>query len=387
MRVLLILFSLIYFFLAPYFDKQAAININAFFVSFIFIIFFTLASRKFASSIQSISAPNVYLRTYALPLFMTITVLYCYLIFDLGLLDRRQGSEYMALLFSQINVMDLILFRAYEIIFWPASILIFFLTKNKTTLFYFLFIATFLFGLFFSGALTSRTKIITAFLMFFIFSKLFSSNKFVTSGIRDFYTLLPLVFFSFLVVLIFLFLRNDDFSNYSDYFLSDFFMRLNGLYLVNELLNYNQSFFGTGDMQIFKYYSTAIPFLETTSDLKELGLTNSKSYLLRDVLDSNMYDVNNSILTDPFYIGGIPLVALTGIVLGFLAKKIDLSIETGLIFNSRVFFVATFCTLNNLIKIENDLIAILIAIIRDFMILLPIAFILLTHKKQDLVGK
>jgi hypothetical protein len=387
MRVLLILFSLIYFFLAPYFDKQAAININAFFVSFVFIIFFSLASRKFASSNQSISLPNVYLRTYVLPLFMTITVLYCYLIFDLGLLDRRQGSEYMALLFSQINVMDLILFRAYEIIFWPVSILIFFLTKNKTTLFYFSFMGTFLLGLFFSGALTSRTKIITAFLMFFIFSKLFSSNKFATSGIRDFYTLLPLVFFSFLVVFIFLFQRNDDFSNYSDYFLSDFFMRLNGLYLVNELLNYNQSFFGTGDMQIFKYYSTAIPFLETTSDLKELGLTNSKSYLLRDVLDSNMYDVNNSILTDPFYIGGVPLVALTGIVLGFLAKKIDLSIETGLIFNSRVFFVVTFCTLNNLIKIENDLIAILIAIIRDSIILLPIAFIFLTHKKQDLVGK
>jgi oligosaccharide repeat unit polymerase len=382
MRVLLILFSLIYFFIAPYFDYETEISASTYIISFTFIICLFISSRKFSSQELTINENKLIARKNSLFFFSILTAMYCLLIYDLGLLDRRQGSEYMALLFSQISIVELIIFRVYEIIFWPIVILIYLTKKNKSYAFNILFIITFLAGLIFSGALTSRTKIITTFLMFFIFSKYFSSKKFASSGIKDFFLLSNLFFLAVLTIVVFAIQRSNDFYSFSDYFFTDIFVRLNGIYLIHELLIYNQSFFGTGDLEILRYYTTALPFLESSSELKELGLTNSKSYLLRDVMGFEQYDVNNSILTDPFYVGGIPLVAITGLIYGSLAKKIDFSIASKNIFQSRITYSFLLCVVINLIRLENDLIGILIGTIRDFAILFPFTLFFSTSSNK-----
>lgn len=383
MRLLLLAQIFIYLGVAPLFDSSVQLELSVFFITFSFLLFFLMGSYSIPQQAKSENQYQLELNSIGLIIFYVYVGYYSFTILSLDLFNRRQGAEYMALVFSQISILDLLVIRVFELIFWPISILFFlsFKSYKKITIFFFIF--AFLLGLVFSGTFGSRSKLAISIGFMFIFLPLIKDKSLFTLGLKQ----VSLILLGMAIVIPFIssffFVRGDNFLSFYDYLQTDVFERLNGLYISNELIRSYHPWLGSWDFSLFQYFTASIPFLESSSELKSLGLTSSKNYLLRDVLESPQYDVNNSIVSDPFYLSGIFGVMLIGYFYGFLAKQIDLIILRRTFFNSKFAYVIMIVIIMNLIRLESDFFGIFITFVRDIIIIYPLILIFSRFRNES----
>ncbi len=174
MRLLLLAQIFIYLGIAPLFDSSVQLELSVFFLTFSFLLFFLIGSYSLPQQAKSENQYQLKLNSIGLIIFYVYVGYYSLTILSLDLFNRRQGAEYMALVFSQISILDLLVIRVFELVFWPISILFFlsFKSYKKITIFFFIF--AFLIGLVFSGTFGSRSKLAISIGFMFIF---FTFNK------------------------------------------------------------------------------------------------------------------------------------------------------------------------------------------------------------------
>lgn len=330
------------------------------------VLFSFLAGQYFANSDSKVT--KVSCMPYVIPSIIKIgmgifSLLYVYLVIRAGLIDRRQGSEQMALVYSQLSVIDLVLMRIYEEIFYPFIILLLLqpLSSVKKIPWWLLFSLVLAFV--FSGAIYSRAKLLmpAAFYLIFFYFPGRRTSEIKRGTVKAF---LGFIIISVCFVVIY---RAAHFDDVERYLVADFLTRLDGLELIS-LLDQHLSvpFFGTHDLLIFVNFVTAIPFLDGVAALKQAGLTSSKSYLLKIVLNRNQIDINNTFATDLYYFGGYPLLSLGAACYGYFCRKFDVGVSGGGWLYSRAKMALMTSFAINAVRIEQDFFGIIVSIIRDF---------------------
>lgn len=298
-------------------------------------------------------------------------LLYVYISIDLGIVQRRQGTYNMAELFSQIPLPSLITLRTYEILFYPIVIFLTYSLYHQKTIRAFDFVLIFSLFLSFlvSGVVDSKLKLILPVFVFFIFLPSWIRNDIIKRNKYIFVGIVALIFLAF-VGLIFNRYMSIEGANFSLFFLKDFIYRVDGIQLLSMLSESGRaSPFGTYDNNMFIFFIAKIPFLEVSNELKILGLTSSKAYLLNEVLFMDMVDFNNTMITDLYYYGGY-LFLFAGVSLyGFLIQRFDQYIQSGYLLENRVraaFYISFALTT---LLIERDFFGMLIDILRNFILI------------------
>lgn len=297
---------------------------------------------------------------------ISMALLYIYTVIEYGLLDRRQGSEVMALLFADLPLMQLASLRIFEILFYPMLFIILVgLQYDRETLLKVLLVV-FLCAFPFTGVLDSRAKLLMPVLYYYI---LFIVPR------PDWKPLSRKIFVSVCVlagvsIFIMATIRLSDLADISGYVLADFVSRLDGLEFSSKLAGEGTtSWWGTMDFNVFLNFASAIPFLESAAELKVAGMTSSKNYLLQEVLGSSQFDINNSLITDLYYFGGYFLLVTGGIFYGYHVKRFDLVMKSNRIWKGRASLAFMMSFMINAFRFESDYFGLILSIFRDFFIL------------------
>jgi hypothetical protein len=176
--------------------------------------------------------------------------------------------------------------------------------------------------------------------------------------------------------------RLDNFDDTSEFAMTELFTRTDGLELLSMLAAARDiPIYGTLDPLMFANFVAMVPFLEVSAQLKELGLTSTKNYFLQVILGIDAFDINNSVVTDMYYFGGLIGAALGAMAYASSLSFLDRQIRTGRFWDSRVRAALMFAFLINAIRVEYDFFAVLIAIARDFFIIFSLLFFLRIRKQ------
>jgi len=301
---------------------------------------------------------------------------YVYISIDLGIVQRRQGTYNMAELFSQIPLLSLITLRTYEILFYPVVIFLIYSLYHQKTIRAFDFVLIFSLFLSFlaSGVVDSKLKLIIPIIVFFIFLPNWIRNDLIKRNKHIFVSITILIFLAF-VGLVFNRYMSIEGANFSLFFLKDFIYRVDGIQFLSMLAETGRtSPLGTYDNNMFMFLIAKIPFLEVSNELKMLGLTSSKAYLLNEVLFMDKVDHNNTMITDLYYYGGY-LFLFAGVSLyGFFIQRLDQHIQSGYLLENRVraaFYISFGLTT---LFIERDFFGMSIDILRNFILILGLLF-------------
>ncbi len=311
---------------------------------------------------------------------IAMALLYIYTVIEYGLLDRRQGAEVMALLFAGLPLIQLVSLRIFEILFYPMLFIILVgLRYDRGKLLKVLLVA-FLSAFLFMGALDSRAKLIMPALYYYV---LFIAPRPDWKPIsRKIFFLVSLL--AAVGVFIIASIRINDLNDVSGYVLSDFVSRLDGLEFSSRLAEAGStSWLGTLDFNVFLNFLSAVPFLESAKELKAVGMTSSKNYLLQEVLGSSQFDINNSVITDLYYFGGYVLLVVGGILYGYLVKRFDLVMKSNQIWKGRALLAFMMSFMMNAFRFESDYFGMILNVFRDFCILFIVFFAISIIKKPE----
>jgi hypothetical protein len=313
-----------------------------------------------------------------MPIVAILGILYCYVSFSFDLLNRRIGSEVIAEVYSNLPLWALAVLRVYELFLVPSLILLVF-SKNKLTSFQYvvlLFIS--LVSIPFMGLSDSRGKLLIIVLSFIIFVRM----EIIKSAFKSSFTLYVAII---LTITAFTYASIDRASQYarsSDFYLSEVVERLDGLALLKDLNDVGIiKTFGNFDFEMFVPLKSKIPFLDEARYLKSIAKTSTKQYYLQDVLDTNKFDSNNSMIVDPIYFGGIPLLIIAFFGLGFLSKKFDIAISKESLFKSRIGTSYLFAFGMSFLLIESDFLGAISSFIQNFLLYYAALFVAL--RKSD----
>lgn len=363
---------IIYLFIMPLslFNLDVVKNYR-FDLSLVFLIFFLAGAFSVRKNLNTKSILNnkQYIPKVTLTLklmLILLSICYIFVIISNDLLVRRQGSDVIAIIYANLNSIDLLIIRVFEIIFYPILLLTFYNFRRDKTTSSKVLLLSLVVAFFFTGIIDSRAKLLIPILTYYVF--------FIAPG-RIYQPIKPIIFKITALILILLacligFSRINDFIDLGKYLQNDILSRLDGLELIS--LVHEQSnipFWGSFDFLIFTNFIASIPFFEEAKALKAVGLTSSKNYLLQVILGRSQMDMNNSLLTDLFYFGGYPLLVLGSGIYGYCSAKLDFFILSETLFSSRLktsFMMSFFI---NSLRLEQDYFGILISIFRDFLIL------------------
>lgn len=384
MRNLILLQIGVYLFLSPFLRMLVGEDINyRFDISTAFLIFFCLGiflSGKLQKSEVVLSEVIPPLLSNWLKLcLVTLAFCYVYVVISNQLLDRRQGSEVMAEIYAHIPIYHLIILRVFEIIFYPVLVVVLVGYHRNNDFYMRLLCISFFVAFLFSGIFVSRAKLFYPVLFYYI---AFSSSKSNFGNISKKYQNLSILLIGILVVSIFLF-RIDTYNNIAEYLIEDVLRRVDGLELISiidEVVDI--PFIGTLDFKMFLNLFAVVPFLEGTTLLKELGMTSTKSYYLQVILGYPQFDINNSMATDLYYFGGLIMLAVGGVFYGCLVWKLDFYFKSGRIWRSHILLAFMLSFMVNGLRIEQDYFAIVLNVVRDF-IILYIIFFGLNYNSKD----
>jgi len=169
----------------------------------------------------------------------------------------------------------------------------------------------------------------------------------------------------------------SHYDNTVEYLLSDLIIRLDGLQLIPRIDDHDSiPFYGTQDIHMWQNIIALIPFLEAAKDLKELGLTSTKSYFLRVVLGANEFDSNDSYVTELFYFGGYYFTFFGAVLFGFLVSRVDFLLKYSMIWKNRFILSLVLAFFMNGWLFENGYTFMFFTTARDFFILYVIFFML-----------
>jgi hypothetical protein len=302
---------------------------------------------------------------------VVLTISYIFVAVANGLMVRRQGSEVMAEIFANLPLFHLLILRVYEVVFYPVLLVVLVGLQRDHGVLVKLLLFGFFIGFVFMGVLDSRAKLIIPLLFYYV---LFVAPK---PRWRPIPTKLIVVGALILGLMVFFIGlgRVQDFDGLSEYILEDVLKRVDGLELLSKIDGVvNIPFWGTLDTKMFVNFVAAVPFLEATSVLKEMGLTSSKSYFLQVILGYSQFDHVNSAITDLYYFGGYMLLIFGSYLYGYYVMKLDLSVKSNSIWRSQIVLAFMLSFLVNAIRIEHDYFSIVINTARDFLILYLLFF-------------
>lgn len=303
-------------------------------------------------------------------------ILYVYISIDLGVVQRRQGSHNMAELFSQIPLFKLFALRIYEMLFYPVVIFFTYSFYYQKTIRFLDFVLIFFLFLSFltSGVITSKLKLILPIILFFIFLPSWIRNDLIKQNKRIFIGSISLVFLSFMGIVFNRYVLIEE-GGVSLYFLNDFIYRVDGIQLLNILHEAGHSSpFGSYNNNIFGFLIAKIPFLEVSKELKFLGLTSSKSYILNNVLLMDKIDHNNTMITDLYYYGGYLFLFIGVFIYGFFIQRFDQYVRSGYLLENKVraaFYISFGLTM---MLVERDFFGMLIDVLINFILILGLLF-------------
>lgn len=364
------------------------------------IVLGILLTSKFSRN-PMVSGPSVRLADRRLDvIFTSLSLVYVAVSVTNDLMNRRQGSEEMALRFAELPLFDLFLIRLFEILL-PAYIVIacWRLVKDNTrTPWWALTAASCAF--LFSGSLDSRARWLTLALigLGFVAIPLRGSRSALKVGLI--LTVVGVLGFAFVGVTRSLNALDDARQTLSNQgeregpvigelqleerqaLILEWVARLDGLELISRVSNEsNLSWHGTGDFGILKNSQSMIPFLPSAKELKLSGQTAPKNYILKNVLQTDQLDTNNSAVTDVMYFGGLPLLTLVFTMIGAAAGLIDRALRSGSWRSTGLTMAGTLAIGLNLLRLEADTMSIVLNSARDFAILF--VFILMTTSKTQ----
>jgi hypothetical protein len=318
--------------------------------------------------------PDLKPRNIVLAGFAVFAILYAYVSYTNGLLNRRQGSEAMADIYGNLPLIELLILRVYEIAFVPIAVIFFF---SRSSLASRLSIAAILIlSLPFMGIQDSRARILVMAITLLSFVK---AKDFIVF----FYKNTKIYVLMAVAVGIFVFMsvrRASSYARLEDYFFIEVVKRLDGLNLVTELRDYGLlNYLGSFDMKMFGPLISKIPFLEAGRIAKIEGLTSTKQYFLKTVLNSSRIDDSNSIILDPLYFGGIVGMIIAFVGLGYFIARSDRYIAEGRLFSSYAGLAAALAFVTSFSVIETDFITGIINFAQNVVLLFALVLVVMTR--------
>lgn len=370
MRNLIVLQIIVYLFLSPIVMSLVGDSGGyRFDFSFIFILSFCVGlvlARKISRRVTEANLDNYpYIPVLMKFALIMLALMYIHIVIEYGLLERRQGSEAMALLFAGLPLMHLAILRLFEIIFYPILFIILVGLQYDRGKLLKMLIVVFLCAFVFTGVLESRAKLLMPIIYYYIF---FIAPK------PDWKPIPRKIFISICIlsgfgVFIMVANRLNDLTDATSYVLADFVSRLDGLELSSKLTREGtSSLLGTWDFNVFSNFISAVPFLDSATELKAAGMTSSKNYLLQEVLGSSQFDINNSVITDLYYFGGYFFLVIGGIFYGYFVKRFDLIMKSNRIWKGRASLAFMMSFMMNAFRFEADYFGVILSIFRDFLI-------------------
>lgn len=311
---------------------------------------------------------------------IAMALLYIYTVIGYGLLDRRQGSEVMAFLYAGLPLIQLASLRIFEILFYPMLFIILVGLQYDRGKLLKVLLVVFLCAFPFTGVLESRAKLLMPVLYYYV---LFIAPRPAWTPIsRNFF--ISVCVLSSIGVFIMATIRLSDFADISGYVLADFVSRLDGLEFSSKLAREStSSVWGTMDFNVFLNFISAVPFLDSASELKAAGMTSSKNYLLQEVVGSSQFDINNSVITDLYYFGGYFFLAAGGMFYGYLVKRFDLVMKSNRIWTGRASLAFMMSFMINAFRFESDYFGMALSVFRDFCIFNVVFFAVNLIKKPE----
>jgi hypothetical protein len=312
---------------------------------------------------------------------IALGIFYCLFSLQYGLLNRRQGSELMAQVFATLPLYVLLVVRIYEIILIPMIVLFIYAGSSISRTQKFLFGAIVLISIPFMGIDDSRGRLLVFGISVLVFMNYKAIFKALKSSWRVYAVTIGIIASFYIISQ----RRASAYGRAIDFYIEEILNRLDGMKVVVELRDFRQlNFWGSWDFNIFSPMLSKVPFLEAGRELKLIGRTSSKQYLLQDVLGTKALDSANSMVTDPVYLGGLVLVIISFFVLGRLIRRFDSRIERGELLNNPLTAATMFAFGLSFVMIENDLFGALATFVQNFIVCLLL--VLIGCKRQDVVS-
>lgn len=334
-----------------------------FFISFSFLALYILGGRISHFFLDRDIFNNQNIIAKRKWLFIIWGISYILISYHYRMYDRNFGTGEAGIIFSQIPLYLLAVFRSFEIIL-PLFLSLFLIrltSFNRLLIEDRFFDGILLLSICFSGALYSRSQ-----LVFLLFSSLviLQNNVEIARYRKLVYWVI------FMGTLSVMFVTTTRLIAYtqeidSSYFSHEFLARLDGLEVISQLIDASGVYWlGMNPASAFSSFIAAIPFLSEATYLKANGLTTIKSVILLQEFGSSKRDINSFIVLDLYYVGGVLLIIFAGFFLGFVARWIDRSIGRG---QAPTYIYALQVSIAmNMIIMEREFFSILISIFRDW---------------------
>lgn len=300
------------------------------------------------------------------------SLLYIYVSYTNGLMNRRLGSEYMAELYAGLPIYNLLILRLFEIIFTPLLAIYLLSAKNigvqsKIRTFLALLIA-----IPFMGFLDSRGKLLVILINIICFVEFSQLFRIV---MKQVWTLIIIIIAIF-AFLFFSLQRLENYADYRDYLYSEIYTRIDGLNLLTQLKDHGlTSIWGKFDFNLLDPLISRIPFLEAAVAAKIEGRTSTKQYYLQDLLQTKRFDDSSSMINDPYYFGGFIGLFIAFVVLGYFISTFDNYINNKRLLVNRYSTALAFAFVSAFVMIEADFVGAFTTLAQNFVIVLGLLFI------------
>lgn len=292
-----------------------------------------------------------------------MAVVYSFTAFSFGLLNRRQGSEFMAELYADLPLWALAVVRSYEIAFIPIALFYAFAGSNSKIGQWVVGVAL-LASLPFMGLADSRGRLLVMAVYFLCFIRPKTVIEFLYRNAR-FYVAAIGVFGTFLF---FSFRRSQEYASMQEYLLLEVYRRLDGLNLVTDLRDAGfLDKVGSFDWNMFSPLLSRIPFLEAAEEAKRMGRTSTKQYYTQDLLGTGQLDTSNSLITDPLYFAGWAGIAICFGAIGYVIAKSDDFVARGCMFKNAVQTASAIALVTSFAIFENDMVGSILTFAQNFL--------------------
>lgn len=283
--------------------------------------------------------------------WITLALLYAFVAISFDLLNRRQGSEFMAALYATLPLWALVILRIYEQLLIPVLILYTFGSEQGQPWQRASVIIVSIASLPFMGLADSRGRLVVMglFLLCFV-----PAQRFLTYFYRNW----RIVAGGFIAAGTFFIIsarRASEYGSLRDYLFVEVYSRLDGMNLVTQLREANLlPYRGTFDLDMFSPMVAKIPFLEAAQTAKLLGRTSSKQYVMQDLLRSTKIDDSNSMITDPLLFGGLIGLFIAFFLFGRAMLRFDRYVANGLLLRSLLPTALAMSFATSFAVFEND---------------------------------
>ncbi|RDV01471.1 hypothetical protein DXH95_14340 [Sphingorhabdus pulchriflava] len=316
-------------------------------------------------------------RSFVVVGFAVLAVMYAYVSWTNGLLNRRQGSEMMAEIYGSLPLQELIILRVYEIAFIPVAIIFFFGRARAAVRLFVAFVL--LVSLPFMGIEDSRARL----LVMAIFVLCFVNIK---DFIKFFYKNAKIYIAIFVAAGVFVYVslqRLSSYARFEDFLFYEIVRRLDGMNILTELHDYGYiKYLGTFDAGMFGPLVSRIPFLEAGRLAKLEGITSTKQYFLNTILNSNRIDDSNSLILDPLYFAGIPGLIISFFALGYYISRFDSYVIEKKIFSSHIKLTIVLAFVTSFAIFEVDYFGAITTFIQNFLIIWILTLIVLNRPSR-----